>query len=275
MIQSPLFSKLQMVPLMQKLYVAMDAVCQSTGDISLGEYALLASVAEVDSGFPLKEIRVDFERFDNPNYYVELLENKELITRIRNRADLRGYALKVSPKGRARISLLDESIASALISAHETWTEDEFELFISKAHALAHITYPTRRTSTIFPAVFISLVHKYHQLILRIAAYYGMTSLQIALLSTAKEESLSIALSSDLHTPLAADSIVEIQLHDLMSKDIILQDEIIELTEKGQKRLDEFAKHLSHHANNLFAHFPLESESALEELGEYCIYLFE
>lgn len=264
----------QTVIMMQKLSATIEAACGFSGDLSLGEYALLVIISESSEGVPLKEIESGFKRMVDPQPLVELLILKELIQRIRSTTDRRGFALKVTSKGRARISLVDESIAAAVISANKEWSESEFEYLVMKIHKFSNAMDAQKKVSTLFSGVFLLLVFRYHQMIAKAAAHFAMTSLQAALLyvyGEGGETLIPSALASQTNMPL---TLVEQQTDDLVKKGFLCTLQPYELTEKGQRRVDDLTRVFLSQEDSVMEGYSDEGISVSEELGEYCLFLY-
>lgn len=268
-----IFSDRQMVGVMHRLHLSLDATCSRIGDISLGEQALLTNVGEFDSGFPLKWAQEELMGLDVPRHFVDLLERKELVSRIRSKIDKRGFALTATQKGRARLTLVDEAIAAALIYENKRWKEEEFAYLTTQMHALPNIFSEQRRITTIFSGEFLAMVHRYHQIIIQVASHYGLTSLQLAILC-AFEEGKTRAPDHFKHLAGVSESVIEFQMNDLKNKNLVRINRVSELTEKGTQRRNDLLAMITSQMDALFVAYP-ESDTALfEDLGEYCMYLF-
>lgn len=269
-----LFTEGQSIFALQKMFATVDAACTLAGDVSLGAYALLVTLAESEGGIPLKSIESDFKASEDPLPYVESLISKELAERIRSATDRRGFALKITPKGRARIALVDESIAAGLIAANREWSEAEFEYLIMKIHKLSTAVEAQCKVTTLFSGAFLLRMFWYHHLVVEVAAYFAMSSLQLALLyafADAEEASISPALARQMNTPL---NLLELQVDDLVKKGLICDTHSCELTEKGRQRSVDATNMISTHLNQLAEGGSEESLTASEALGEYSLFLY-
>lgn len=282
MITPSVFLDKNFIAATKKLYVTMEVTAHRAGDISFGEYALLVNCAEFESGLPLNWILSSPDDQEDALCSVRMLEEKELLQRARMSTDRRSFTLMVTPKGRTRLALTDQAIAAAFISLYEKWTEEEFEYLINKMQALptAYVIHSakdsatTARIGTIFPGAFLSFVHKHRRSMVKIAAYYGLTTLQTNILYAFKDTNMTLPLNYFTRFSDLPSVVLEFQMNDLAKRDLLAIGHLLELTEKGSLRVEDMTRKIALHMDSFFADYLEEDAVLFEELGEYCVYLF-
>ncbi len=267
-----IFSDRKLVVAIQKFYFAIEEACLMIGDISLKEYVILVAMGELASGFPLNGAKTKCDTDNDSNYCALFLEEKELAVRVRNSNDRRGFALSITAKGRARLNLIDNTISKTLISRNPNWSEAEFEYLVSKAHALPSI-YPNTRITTILSSEFLVFLQKYHQALTNVAAYYGMTSSQIAILCAYEnsENLLSLEYVQRLHGN--SNLVIEFLLEDLEKKTLIDVSHCVEITQKGQQRIKELTREVAFYVSDYLDKYSEHEVSLYEELCEHLVYM--
>ncbi len=256
------------------MHAAANAACMCAGDMGLAEYALLASALERRAGLPLKPLRPFSGEGGDLPHGVRLLQENELVERVRDQADRRGFALRATLKGRRRAEQVDEAIAAALIDASCRLTEDALGHLVVRLREFSEARCPDQSMSALFPGDVLHALCAYRRAVERESAFSGMSSLQTAALLMLDESGEALPCDRLARRLGAIDGVMALQLRRLEERRMIQGDGLFELTEEGRGRVDDFSQRLGLRLEDAIVGVSPEEKDMLEGLCERCIYLF-
>ena len=260
---------------MNRLFMLVDSTCGVASDLTASEYSMLANVSEHDSGLPIREIQPPYEYAKNPFFDMELLEQKELVERIRDVSDRRGYALALSEKGKERLSLAEEMVGISMIEVFPLLDEDSFEHLVELLHTLSSRCDSGRSVKSLFPGIPLRMLIDYRMLSERECSHYGMSIAQVVVLCTL-ERFQGICSVGQLANVLAMpEEAVERFLDSLEKRDLVHVDRLCCINERGKRRVEAIVGQVgavTKHA--IEEHGFAEANDLLLGLAEYCMYLF-
>ncbi len=272
MAQSVLSSKRTIVA-MHRFYMQLVQTCERLADLSLPEYTILTCIAEKDGGFSLKKFRTLFELDTDPMSFIDMLEEKELIARVRDKNDRRAFVLVCTEKGEERLRIADKGVASEIITLNPRIAERSFLRFANLMHSMCRsIGFPTS-SDYIFTGPALSFIDAYHRAAMRESSYFGLTSLQMGILSSFDGNGEYHRGVEDPRLLSTADSIHG-QLRYLESNGYVLTGKILEITQKGVERQKAFADRLENDLRDILSVLPGASFILFVEFCDLCVYLF-
>ncbi|MCR5583158.1 MAG: hypothetical protein K6F70_06090 [Eggerthellaceae bacterium] len=258
----------------QRMSATTDLACLQVTALSLGEYAMLLRIAEAGEGLLLHELEHEFGFVKTPQYLISILEEKELVRRVRSRSDKRAFACEVSSKGRARIALVDEAIAVSLVGSNPDLCEEDLGALIDQFQAIARFD-AGRHPTTMFPSVALVALFKYRQLFERACSVAGILPLQMALLCILSSRDIAYDLSSLSTKTALFDFAIEFQLKAMMRKGLVLYEEGYLATGRGVERMNDLVTQFSVELGRDFAQRDSDVQDAYRNLAGYMLYLFE
>ena len=264
----------RMIVFMQRLYQLIERVTLAVGDMSFAEYGLAVNAAEMDHGLPLRAVQPRFSQFSNMLHYIELLEQKELVQRVRSHTDRRGYAVVTSDKGRARIGLADKTVALLFINEERRLTEELFEELVMRMRSFSVAADPTRRIFTLMPGTVLEYVGVYHLLLAEESSHMGLSSLQMSILCCLASESDPVTtdvVALRLGLPL---DVAEMCLVDLAERRLLREESgWWELRDEGSRRVATFLARFVARFDGEVGMLDDELIVLLESLVEFFAYL--
>ena len=249
--------------------------CAIQADMSLGAYAMLASVAERQDGLEKRAACSLFASQERAQAAITELEHLELVELVRSSADRRMTATIASVKGKARLDMLDEAICIALIDSSERLTESALERLESLLARVAEDEYPDARMAGIIPSVVARTLSSFKADASRICSQARTTMLQagtLAALSYFDEPLTSSQIACSLNVPASA-AMLQMELLEKRG-DVRLSRESgpYSITESGEKRAAELLSRISK-ANAAAIPWAMRTQNARDAI-EFAAYLF-
>lgn len=253
----------ELVAALYQLHAQLDAACRAACDIGLETCAVLADVVASGQGLAMKQAAERYRVFGEIAQFEHLLRERELITLVRFPRDRRALAYLASPKGVERHALADQVLGSCLVASHPALTEESLDKLVALFYAYALARGEESVEGCLFPASVLRALGAYRQLLMTVAARFGMTSAQMAVLAL-------------LHAEMshAIDDALVAQARLLQDRDLVEVGEPLKLAEAGRQRLSEFTKRLNAAVVSRLSDVPTKERAALAELLYYVRYLF-
>lgn len=274
MSENSVFLNKRMVGALHKLFVDIDSLCSYAGDIHLAEYALLSMAVEKEQGLSFKRITSLLDSAARYSDSTEVLEAKELVSRIRDTEDRRGFALSVTQKGKIRAALLDNALALSLAAANDRMSEETLEYLVTKMHAFANAIEPSFVSNRLFPSSALDLIHSYVHIATKGSSVFGLTAMQIAMLCDLESLHECATFAATDNQPTYFEAVARYELEDLEEKDFLHTLGTIHLHERGLQRCKEFSRKVDPWITLLLEQYPDSARAPLEELGECILFLF-
>ena len=259
---------------MQKLYMKLLEVSLSVGDMSFTEYSFLANAFDAGGILSLKRLRRAVGMDIDISPFVSMLEHKDLFLRTRDSVDRRGFAVKVTSKGVSRLQMVDQAVSTELVATNPNMTERTFLRLANSMHLLSAAVGYGADSEHIFTGAPLIFMNAYHHLVMVESSYFGMTSLQMALLCMFDKQ--GVFHSEQLQNmPTLSPEVIEYQISTLVENGCVQESErTLEITQKGVKRLSGFAKRIDTLVKKAEDECGSELMRAANDLCECCVYLY-
>lgn len=252
-----------LVAALYQVHAQLDAACRAACDIGLETCSVLADIVANGQGLAVKQAAERYRVFGEIAQFEHLLRERELITLARFPRDRRALAYLASPKGVERLALADQVLGSCLVAAHPSLTEESLDKLVGLFYAYAEACGEEPVEGCLFPACILRALGAHRQLLMTVAARFGMTSAQMAVLAL---------LHAEAPRPMANTLAAQVQL--LQDRDLVEVGEPLRLAEAGQQRLTEFMKRLNTAMTTRLSDVPAKERAALADLLYYVRYLF-
>lgn len=260
-----------------KVHTLLNRVSYAAGDLTLVEHSFLLGASRNEHGTSMKELTQEYSFVvGDPTFLAKNLIEQELAILVRNSADRRGLALKVTAKGITRLTLIDETMTMALIDANALVTQESIEYL---AECCQHISTPSEAAThveTLLPAEFVLLVCRYRSALVRSSASVGLSTLQAIILLFLDASSRAVSSETLRHALDIPEAVVLRHIEYLEERNLLeaTGDDAFILGEEGILRIDEFMQRSASALECLIQHRSGEELNRFYELCEYCEYVF-
>lgn len=266
--------------MMQKLHSLLNYAADTSGDLSLAEYACLVTISESESGLSTRHIERAFSGCKNPAALVASLEDKELVERTRNRLDRRTFSFLVTAKGHSRIDLMDEALSLALIDASDKLTEAAFGQLQEQLHSLVSLIEGQHKITTLLPGKALAFLCNYHDTVVKIGSLFGISSAQAAALILIGEAEAGTSAERVAHLLLVPIDTLLLHLEKLGVRGLVRRADSeggFVLLDEGRRRVDSFITRFESSGGSFSAasgQLEKDRPTAVEDLLELLLYLF-
>lgn len=274
-----LFTESASIVTLHCLYALLDETCRSSCDVDLECCAALCAIAARPQGFDIREARASYSLSSESGTFELLLKERELIEVVRSTRDRRALAFRITPKGRDRVALAQRMLGACLVQEHPGLTEQSFDQLVKLSYDYAVTVGFPAQSEGLFPAPVLRDLAAYQRRVELVAARFGMTSSQTALL-------LDCCSNADLRRSSTAGRtrhegalglppwMLEAERDRLCERGFLSIAGAEECTEAAIQRISEFTQRLIvaimpwWQANNP------RSQAAVVKLLQYVLYLF-
>lgn len=257
---------------MHRAYALLNDASYSAGDLNLTEYAFLLRASLGEQGVSMKELTREFSFVVSDAMALSRgIVQKELATLVRDPADRRCPALRVTGKGIVRLTLMDETMAVSLLESNDAITRELIEHLATYFPVLE-----TPQVDTFVPAGFVLLLCRYRAALVHASTCVGLSTLHAVILLLADLSERGLSPDTVLRHLRIAESSLLLQLEYLEERRLLTENEdgALELTEEGIARVDSFMRKSGSVLHELVQSYPEEERVDLDELCKYCTYVF-
>ena len=263
-----------------RLHSLMDTTCRSACDLDLGSCAALCAVAAQPQGFEVGEARKTYSFSGNNATFEYVLKERELIEVVRSSRDRRTLAFRATPKGRDRVVLAYRVLGACLVQEHTGLTEQNFDQLINLSYEYAEAAGFPVTFEGLFPSLTLRDLAAYEHRFELVAARFGMTSAQVALLFAWCEE----AADSQVMVPASFEKqgsdlglspwVLEAELRLLRDRGLIPAAGVMGTTEAACQRTTEFVQRFAVALLPWWQTKTPRCQAAVMKLLHYVLYLF-
>lgn len=275
-----LFTDVTTVVALFRLYTMLNTTCQTACDVDLESCAALCAVGARPQGYDVREARAAYSLASENCCFEQVLKERELLKVVRSSRDRRALAFQATPKGRDRIVLAYRVLGACLVQKHPGMTEQNFDQLVKLCYDYAtSVGFPVCFDG-LFPAPVLRDLAAYAYRVELVAARFGMTSAQVALLldrcavaGTSATRGANDA-QADTHMLELASWVFEAELGLLRDRGFLADVGAQGCTEAAEQRIAEFSQRLAIALTPWWQARTSRSQAAAVKLLQYTLYLF-
>lgn len=271
------FTRASTLVAMHKVVMILNEVCRTAGDLSLVGYAFLLSSSRNGEGVAAKKLRGEFDFYlGDSSSIVQGLIHQELAMLVRDPADRRGLAVRVTEKGATRLSLIDEAMGLTLLNASGENTQESLESLIYYCRNVLFSAEEEPWVDTLIPEGFIVLLCHYQEALVEASARIGLSSIQSVILLLLDISLREITFSDIILNLSVQESILLPQLEFLENRGLLTKEskDVFTLSKEGISRIDIFSQEIDRLLLGFVQSFQEGTQDFFGELFDYCEYLF-
>lgn len=271
------FTRASTLVAMYKASMLLNETSRAVGDLGLIEYSFLLRASRSERGVSVKELKEEFSFYlGDAALLVQGLICRELATLVRNPADRRGLALRVSEKGIIRLTLMDETMVLALLDASQNSTRESIESLVEYCRSTLLSPGENPQVDTMIPEGFMVLLCRYQEALTRASARVGLSSVQSVILMLADLSFKEITSFDVMNKLELSESVLLPQFEFLEDRRLLVKEreDALELSKEGLARIDSFSQEIDTLLLEFMHDYQEGKEVFFGELFDYCEYLF-